>query len=48
MQMQALALAGAGGSITYLDDAEVQASIARQDYYRAWPLWRAKALKSVR
>jgi ribulose-5-phosphate 4-epimerase/fuculose-1-phosphate aldolase len=45
MQMQALALAGAGGgSITFLDDAEVQASIARQDYYRAWPLWRAKAL----
>ena len=27
------------------DDAEVQASTARQDYYRAWPLWRAKALK---
>jgi len=45
MQMQAMALAGAGGSITYFDDAEVQASIARQDYYRAWPLWRAKALK---
>jgi HCOMODA/2-hydroxy-3-carboxy-muconic semialdehyde decarboxylase len=45
MQMQAIALASAGGSITYLDDAEVQASIARQDYYRAWPLWRAKALK---
>jgi ribulose-5-phosphate 4-epimerase/fuculose-1-phosphate aldolase len=45
MQMQAIALAGAGGSITYFDDAEVQASIARQDYYRAWPLWRAKALK---
>jgi ribulose-5-phosphate 4-epimerase/fuculose-1-phosphate aldolase len=45
MQMQALALAGpGGGSITFLDDAEVQASIARQDYYRAWPLWRAKAL----
>jgi len=45
MQMQALALAGASGAITYFDDAEVQASIARQDYYRAWPLWRAKALK---
>src|SRR3954467_7835403 len=44
MQMQAIALAGAGGSITYFDDAEVQASVARQDYYRAWPLWRAKAL----
>jgi len=45
MQMQALALAGPGGDITYLDDAEVQASVSRQDYYRAWPLWRAKALK---
>jgi ribulose-5-phosphate 4-epimerase/fuculose-1-phosphate aldolase len=45
MQMQAMALAGPGGKITYFDDAEVQASVARQDYYRAWPLWRAKALK---
>ncbi|HJY77537.1 MAG TPA: class II aldolase/adducin family protein [Burkholderiales bacterium] len=45
MQMQAITLAGPGGDVTYLDDAEVQASVARQDYYRAWPLWRAKALK---
>jgi len=45
MQMQAIALAGPGGDIAYLDDAEVQASVARQDYYRAWPLLRAKALK---
>jgi len=45
MQMQALALAGPSGRITYLDEAEVQASVTRQDYYRAWPLWRAKALK---
>jgi len=45
MQMQAIALAGPEGNITYFDDAEVQASVARQDYYRAWPLWRAKALK---
>jgi HCOMODA/2-hydroxy-3-carboxy-muconic semialdehyde decarboxylase len=45
MQMQAMTLAGPGGKITYFDDAEVQASVARQDYYRAWPLWRAKALK---
>jgi ribulose-5-phosphate 4-epimerase/fuculose-1-phosphate aldolase len=47
MQMQAIALAGPGGKITYFDDAEVQASIARQDYYRAWPLWRARALKRL-
>ena len=45
MQMQALALAGPAGPVTWLDEAEVQASIARQDYARAWPLWRAKALK---
>jgi ribulose-5-phosphate 4-epimerase/fuculose-1-phosphate aldolase len=45
MQMQAIALAGSAGNITFLDDAEVQASAARQDYYRAWPLWRDKALK---
>jgi len=44
MQMQALALAGPTGRITYFDDAEMQSSIARQDYARAWPLWRAKAL----
>jgi ribulose-5-phosphate 4-epimerase/fuculose-1-phosphate aldolase len=44
MQTQAMMLAGPGGHITYFDDAEVQASMARQDYYRAWPLWRAKAL----
>ena len=47
MQMQALLLAGPGGKITYFDDAEVQASMARQDYYRAWPLWRDKALASL-
>ena len=45
MQMQALALAGPGGKITYLDEAEAKASVARQDFYRAWPLWREKALR---
>jgi HCOMODA/2-hydroxy-3-carboxy-muconic semialdehyde decarboxylase len=45
MQMQALQLAGPGGKITYFDEDEVKASVARQDYHRAWPLWRAKALK---
>ena len=45
MQMQAMMLAGTDGKITYFDEAEVQASTSRQDYYRAWPLWRAKALK---
>src|ERR1700682_5982751 len=31
MQMQALALAGPGGKITWLDDAEVRASVPVQD-----------------
>jgi HCOMODA/2-hydroxy-3-carboxy-muconic semialdehyde decarboxylase len=47
MQMQALLLAGPGGRITYFDEAEVQASVARQDYVRAWPLWRDKALAKL-
>jgi HCOMODA/2-hydroxy-3-carboxy-muconic semialdehyde decarboxylase len=41
MQMQALLLSP---KITYLDAAEVKASAPVQDYKRAWPLWRAKAL----
>jgi HCOMODA/2-hydroxy-3-carboxy-muconic semialdehyde decarboxylase len=44
MQMQALLLAGDKGKITYLDEAEVKASNPVQDYARAWPLWRDKAL----
>ena len=44
MQAQAMALAGPGGRITWLDDAEVRASVPTQDYLRAWPLWREKAL----
>jgi len=43
MQMQALLLSQ-GRKITYLDAAEVKASMPVQDYKRAWPLWRAKAL----
>jgi ribulose-5-phosphate 4-epimerase/fuculose-1-phosphate aldolase len=48
MQMQALLLAGAGDKITYFDDAEVRASVSRQDYHRAWPLWRDKALAKAK
>jgi HCOMODA/2-hydroxy-3-carboxy-muconic semialdehyde decarboxylase len=44
MQLQAITLAGPNGNITYLDEAEVAASTPVQDYYRAWPMWRAKAL----
>ena len=41
MQMQALLLSK---RITYIDAAEVKASNPVQDYKRAWPLWREKAL----
>jgi ribulose-5-phosphate 4-epimerase/fuculose-1-phosphate aldolase len=47
LQMQALALAGPGGKVTYLDDAEVKASDPVQNYARAWPMWRAKALEGL-
>ncbi len=42
MQMQALVLSS---KVTYMDAAEVKASAPVQDYKRAWPLWRAKALE---
>jgi HCOMODA/2-hydroxy-3-carboxy-muconic semialdehyde decarboxylase len=48
MQLQAMAIAGPGGKITYLDEREVQASVAVQDYNRAWPMWRAKALAGLK
>jgi ribulose-5-phosphate 4-epimerase/fuculose-1-phosphate aldolase len=41
MQMQALLLSK---RITYIDAAEVKASNPVQDYKRAWPMWRDKAL----
>jgi ribulose-5-phosphate 4-epimerase/fuculose-1-phosphate aldolase len=41
MQMQALLLSK---KITYLDAGEVKALNPVQDYKRAWPLWREKAL----
>jgi HCOMODA/2-hydroxy-3-carboxy-muconic semialdehyde decarboxylase len=47
LQMQAMTLAGPGGKITYLDEAEVKASDPVQNYARAWPMWRAKALENL-
>jgi HCOMODA/2-hydroxy-3-carboxy-muconic semialdehyde decarboxylase len=41
MQLQAMLLSS---KITFLDAAEVKASAPVQDYKRAWPLWREKAL----
>jgi hypothetical protein len=48
MQLQAITLAGAAGKITYLDEAEVAASTPVQDYGRAWPMWRARALEGLK
>ena len=45
MQMQALLLSR---RITFLDAAEVKASNPVQDYKRAWPLWRTKALERAK
>lgn len=45
MQMQAMAMSS---RITFLDAAEVKASAPVQDYKRAWPLWREKALAQAR
>ena len=47
MQAQAMMIAGPGGKITYLDESEVLASVPVQDYKRAWPLWRARALAQL-
>jgi len=48
MQAQAMTIAGPGGKITGLDEAEVKASVPVQEYNRAWPLWRAKALARLK
>jgi len=45
LQMQAMMLSE---KITYLDPAEVKASVPVQDYKRAWPLWREKALAKAK
>ena len=48
MQLQAIAIAGPEGKITYLDNSEIRASVPGQDYARAWPMWRAKALAGLK
>jgi len=45
MQMQSLMLSK---KITWFDAAEVKASAPVQDYKRAWPLWREKALAKAK
>jgi HCOMODA/2-hydroxy-3-carboxy-muconic semialdehyde decarboxylase len=48
LQAQAMAIAGPGGRITYLDEIEAEIMVARQDYERAWHLWRSKAVARLR
>jgi len=48
MLMHAMAIAGPGGKITCMDEAEVEASNAVQNYNRAWPAWREKALARLK
>ncbi|HWI35658.1 MAG TPA: class II aldolase/adducin family protein [Burkholderiales bacterium] len=45
LQMQAMLLSD---KITYLDAGECQASVPVQDYKRAWPMWREKALAQAK
>jgi ribulose-5-phosphate 4-epimerase/fuculose-1-phosphate aldolase len=45
LQMQAMALSD---KVTYLDAGEVKASSPVQDYKRAWPMWREKALAQAK
>jgi len=45
LQMQALMLSK---NVTYLDEAEVKASNPVQNYNRAWPMWREKALAQAK
>jgi ribulose-5-phosphate 4-epimerase/fuculose-1-phosphate aldolase len=52
LQMQAMTIAGPGGSVNYLSDREVAATMARQEstgtWDRSWNLWRTKALAGLK
>ena len=48
MQMQAMMIAGPGGKLVFIDEAEQNASVPAQEYNRAWPLWRERALAQIR
>ncbi len=48
MQLQAIALAGAGGKIVFMDASEVAASVQMQQYSRAWPAWCAWAREQIK
>ncbi len=47
MQMQAMIISRPGAKLMTLDDKEVAASVPNQNYNRAWPMWRARALMQM-
>jgi ribulose-5-phosphate 4-epimerase/fuculose-1-phosphate aldolase len=47
MQFQAVMLAGSGGKIVFMDDAEVEANVSWQNYERSWNLWKTRAMKQL-
>ncbi len=47
MQMQAMTIMSPGARLATLDDKEVAASVPNQNYNRAWPMWRARALQQM-
>ena len=47
MQFQAAMLAGPHGAITFMDDKEVAANVAWQEYGRFWSLARNRMLKKL-
>jgi ribulose-5-phosphate 4-epimerase/fuculose-1-phosphate aldolase len=47
MQMQAAVIAGSESDVVFMDDDEVQAALAMQDYGRAWNLWRRQGLAAL-
>ena len=40
-------LAGPGGHINFMDDAEVAANVSWQNYERSWHLWKVRALAKL-
>jgi HCOMODA/2-hydroxy-3-carboxy-muconic semialdehyde decarboxylase len=48
MQFQAVMLAGPGGAINFMDDAEVAANVSWQNYERSWNLWKTKVLEKLK
>jgi len=47
MQMQAMLINRPGEKLMTLDDKEVNASVPNQNYNRAWPMWRTRALAQM-